>query len=123
VAERYPIKLVRDRIEDAAPNVLHGSIAIWSVGHTTHVKLLKKKLLEEVGEYLVDGGPDELADIMEVVEALAKVAEGVSRNSLDDIKRQKVHERGGFMRGRVMYAELPATTPDQAAKGKGGEER
>src|SRR6201999_2488659 len=55
VAERYPIKLVRDRIRDV-PNVHGGKIGIYAVGSTTRAKLLRAKLLEEVGEYLIDGG-------------------------------------------------------------------
>lgn len=105
--ERYPIKLVRDEIEKAAPNVAGGRVAIWNVGQTSHVRLLKAKLLEEVGEYLVGGGAEELADIQEVIDALAKVAEGCTANSLREIKIRKLRQRGGFMQGRVMYAEPP----------------
>lgn len=105
-AEGYPIKLVRDKVRDL--DCVHdGLVQIWATGRTSHVRLLKQKLLEEVGEYIVGGGAEELADVQEVVEALAKVAEGVSRNQLDEIKRQKLRERGGFMGGHVMYAYPP----------------
>lgn len=110
MGERYPIKLVRDEIENV-PNLVGSEVRIWAVGQTTHIELLKAKLLEEVGEYLIGGGAEELADILEVVETLARVAEGWGPDQLRKAKVRKLRERGGFFGASVMYAE--ATEPRQ----------
>jgi predicted house-cleaning noncanonical NTP pyrophosphatase (MazG superfamily) len=58
-------------------------------------KELDLKLKEEVTEYLTDDNCDELADIMEVVYAIAST-KGVSEKELDEIRLKKKQERGGF---------------------------
>lgn len=110
--ERYPIKLVRDDIAKVAPNVKGGKVELWQVGQTTHVRLLKAKLLEEVGEYIIGGGIEELADIQEVIDALARVAEGHGPDELRAVKVRKLRQRGGFFGGTVMYA-TPAESEEQ----------
>ena len=50
---------------------------------------------EEVGEYHRDKTPEELADILEVVYALAATL-GCSREELERIYQEKHHMRGGF---------------------------
>ncbi|HRH22488.1 MAG TPA: nucleoside triphosphate pyrophosphohydrolase [Candidatus Paceibacterota bacterium] len=54
---------------------------------------LIKKLGEEVAEFSEAGDPEELADVMEVVEALKTLAEYSAVESLRQEKREK---RGGF---------------------------
>jgi predicted house-cleaning noncanonical NTP pyrophosphatase (MazG superfamily) len=54
---------------------------------------LIKKLGEEVAEFSEAGVPEELADVMEVVEALKTLAEYSAVESLRQEKREK---RGGF---------------------------
>lgn len=117
MAERYPIKLVRDRIRDVAPNVHGGSVEIWAVGSTSGKKLLRQKLLEEVGEYLIDPSPDELVDILEVVEALAAKCHGVGFEGLRKAQMQKRRERGAFDDYYVMYA-VPAQPLDSDTGGE-----
>jgi len=70
-----PTKLVRDGVPDAIR--ANGQIPITRTADTEeYVKLLREKLLEEVGEFL-DAGPEgeaeELADVLEVVFALARL--------------------------------------------------
>ena len=86
-------KLVRDRIPEI----------IESTGQIAHVKILEdeeylfeleKKLDEEVGEYHRDKNLEELADILEVVYALAD--EIGSREELMAIFDKKHQARGGF---------------------------
>ena len=63
-------KLVRDRI----PEIIkaNGQTACFSVLDKTQLQAaLKKKLCEEVGEYLDSADLEELADILEVIDALA----------------------------------------------------
>lgn len=101
--EDYCIKLVRSGIVKVA-NVAGASVYFKPVGQTTHLRLLKEKLLEEVGEYLVSPSLSELADILEVVEALAAVDQGAGIKRLHFEQMRKRRERGGFMEGIAMYA-------------------
>ena len=54
-----------------------------------------KKLFEEVEEYKKDRNTDELADIIEVVYALAKL-HGCTPEQLEQIRLDKAQKRGGF---------------------------
>ena len=56
---------------------------------------LTKKLVEEVEEYKKDKNTDELADIMEVVYALASL-HGCTAEELEKIRAEKAEKRGGF---------------------------
>lgn len=87
-------KLVRDRIPEM----------IEAQGETPHIRILEQeeflqhleaKLDEEVGEYHRDKNAEELADILEVVFALAE-ANGCSRAELMEVYQKKHDARGGF---------------------------
>lgn len=56
---------------------------------------LTKKLVEEVEEYKKDKNIDELADIMEVVYALASL-HSCTAEELEKIRAEKAEKRGGF---------------------------
>ncbi len=56
---------------------------------------LGAKLQEEVGEYLSDKTLEELADIIEVIEALAE-NQGSSLNKVLEIKQHKQDKNGAF---------------------------
>lgn len=87
-------KLVRDNIPDIiAANGETPRIRILSDDEYLHH--LEAKLDEEAGEYHRDKTPEELADILEVVFALAE-AGGCSREELMEIYQKKHHIRGGF---------------------------
>lgn len=58
---------------------------------------MEKKLQEEVAEYLESKAPVELADVLEVVEALAENA-GVSFDELLNIKAEKRRTNGAFQK-------------------------
>lgn len=91
-------KLVRDNI----PAIIEdsGQQAVTRVlGHAEYDVALDDKLLEEVNEYLESGELEELADIQEVVLAIAKL-KGLSAADLEVIRRQKADQRGGF-EGRI----------------------
>ena len=95
-------KLVRDRIPDI----------IRAKGETAVVRLaseqeyatkLKEKLSEEVTEYLESGSPEELADIMEVVHALATLT-GHGPADVERLRAEKADARGGFSK-RIILEE------------------
>jgi predicted house-cleaning noncanonical NTP pyrophosphatase (MazG superfamily) len=114
--ERYLIKLVRDRIA-GVPNVIGSELRTWQVGRTTHAKLLKAKLLEEVGEYLLSPSVAELADIYEVLVGLAVIEQGTNIAEVRKVARCKAEERGGFTDATVLFAE-----PRKPKFGKGDDD-
>ena len=87
-------KLVRDKIPEIIEN--NGGTPNYRVlEDQEYLVALEKKLDEEVGEYHRDKTPEELADILEVVYALAATS-GCSREQLMAIYQQKHDNRGGF---------------------------
>ncbi len=87
-------KLVRDRI----PEIISSS------GKTAHTNVLTeaeylteldKKLGEEYAEYQADKSLEELADMLEVMYAIA-VARGYSVEELEAVRREKAEKRGAF---------------------------
>lgn len=98
-------KLVRDNIP--AIILQHGETPITrTLGTAEYQDALRQKLHEEVAEFCVTGHLEELADILEVVYALAAVA-GMSPGQLEAVRQQKLRERGGF-RHRVFLVETQA---------------
>lgn len=101
-------KLVRDRI----PQYLRqkGLVVKSRIANTREYRtLLREKLLEEVAELLRARGKEEmageLADVLEVLEALAKT-EGVTPARLVAKKQAKRKERGGFSKRVVLESVI-----------------
>ena len=91
-------KLVRDKI----PEMIRAqgeSPNIRILEQEEYLHHLEQKLDEEVAEYHRDKNPEELADILEVVYALAE-AIGCSKEELLAVYEKKHTDRGGF-RDRV----------------------
>ena len=87
-------KLVRDRIPQIIRN--GGDIPVTRIlDDEEYLTCLENKLDEEVSEFHRDNNVEELADILEVVYALAE-ADGYSREELNRICNEKRAERGGF---------------------------
>ena len=93
-------KLVRDRI----PEIITengGKCEVVKVKGKEYSRYLCKKLGEEVDEFRVDHNAEELADILEVVFALAADI-GVDECELIDLRNRKREYRGGFEQGIVL---------------------
>lgn len=99
MGKHYPIKLVRDDIENAVGG---GVITYEHADHETHRRLLRRKLIEEAIEYLEDPCVEELADVLEVVEALAYIDLEISSTDLLKVQKEKKWNRGSFDDGVVM---------------------
>ena len=87
-------KLVRDRI----PEIIEaqGEMPCTRIlGEEEYLRCLEAKLDEEAGEYHRDKTAEELADILEVVFALA-AAKGLTREELLALCDAKHAARGGF---------------------------
>ena len=93
-------KLVRARIPEIIREA--GGRPETRVADTAeHVARLRAKLVEESGEYIASGNPEELADVLEVVHALA-AAHGISPAELERLRSAKAAERGGFGKRLVL---------------------
>lgn len=95
-------KLVRDRI----PEIVTASGARPETRVADPVEfraLLRAKLVEEVYEFLEDENPAELADILEVVRALAADL-STGPDELERMREKKVTERGGYDEHIVLLA-------------------
>ncbi len=99
-------KLIRDLVPD-----LYGDQpgAHRTLDDTEFEAALREKLQEEVAEYLASGEVMELADILEVVYALARL-DGVTESQLDYFRAEKAQKRGGF-EGRLWW-DGDVLTPD-----------
>lgn len=87
-------KLVRDNIPDICKkNGQKANVRI--LGDDMYIKELRKKLVEEVNEYLESGNTEELADITEVIDALS-VFGGDSFQTVLKIKKEKAATNGKF---------------------------
>lgn len=87
-------KLVRDKI----PEIIESDgkkCVTRALSQEEYLKELRRKLDEEVQEYHESGDHEELADILEVVYALA-TATGCTEDALNTIRQEKAQKRGGF---------------------------
>lgn len=87
-------KLVRDKI----PQIIEKdncNCKIHIASDLEYTKELEKKLMEETQEYITDKNLEELADIMEVICALAENL-GFTEKDLFNKRNEKNSLRGGF---------------------------
>ena len=96
-------KLVRDRIPEIIEQA--GQTCVCSVlSDDEYLKMLDEKLDEELAEYQESKSMEELADLLEVVRAVAR-ARGSSPEELEEIRRQKAEKRGGFEK-KILLEEV-----------------
>lgn len=87
-------KLVRDKI----PEIIkaEGKTCVTHIlSDEEYIAALETKLNEEVAEYQADRNLEEMADVLEVLEAIC-VAKGYTLDELETMKMKKADERGGF---------------------------
>ena len=87
-------KLVRDKI----PEIIEkdGKTCTCSVlSDEEYLKKLDEKLGEEQAEYQESKSMEELADLLEVMHAVA-AARGSSMEEVEKIRQEKARKRGGF---------------------------
>ena len=88
------MKLIRDNI----PNIIRsaGKKPIYHIALEQEYKeFLKKKLQEEVDEFLLDESVEEIADVLEVLESITK-ANGYNWQEILAAQQKKWRENGGF---------------------------
>lgn len=87
-------KLVRDKI----PQIIEDSgkrCETEVLSGERYLEMLDKKLNEELAEYQQEKSLEELADLLEVLYAVA-VARGYSLKELEQVRAEKKDKRGGF---------------------------
>jgi len=89
-----PNKLVRDKIpeiikKDGKKPVTH------IASDEEYWDRLKDKLVEEVDEFIEESTEEELADIIEVINAICE-HKNFDKDSLEQLRKKKAEERGGF---------------------------
>lgn len=87
-------KLVRDKIPEYIRQK-GGKPVIHVADDVEYWKKLKEKLQEEVAEFLESESKKEIADILEVIEAICQYKE-FDAATLQKIREQKAEERGKF---------------------------
>ena len=118
-------KLVRDKIPDIIR--AHGETPVFSLLDDKQVlPALEQKLDEEVAEYHESGEIEELADILEVIYAIA-ARKGFTQTMLENLRLSKRIRRGGFEKGvflesvqvplRILYYEVGIETPEILGSG------
>ena len=96
-------KLVRDRI----PEIIEGSgktCATCILPQEEYLAALDAKLNEELAEYQESKSMEELADLLEVIRAVAK-ARGSSIDEVETMRRDKAAKRGGFEQ-KILLVEV-----------------
>lgn len=95
-------KLVRDKI----PEYIRGKGGV-PVSHIAdeaeYWEKLKEKLLEEIEEFKEAESPEEFADLMEVIDAIAEYKK-FDQQMIKEIRDKKADERGRF-KNRVILDE------------------
>ena len=96
-------KLVRDNIPWICKN--NGQTPDTKIlNGEEYTSALKAKLYEEVEEYMLDCNIEELADIIEVIEALAE-NQGSSFEEIMELKQHKQKKNGAF-RSRIYLVSV-----------------
>ncbi len=96
-------KLVRDCIPDIIE--ADGKTCVCeTLSDEDYIALLDQKLNEELAEYQESKSLEELADLLEVMQAVVK-ARGWTLEELEQIRADKVAKRGGFEK-KILLKEV-----------------
>lgn len=107
------VKIVRDDMERWLPDTAPVYRRIESAEVTR--RELRKKLVEECAEYLLDPSVGELADLLEMLHALAAHDLGVVWTEVTREMMEKAGERGGIS-NMAMYVETVASPRHEGDK-------
>jgi predicted house-cleaning noncanonical NTP pyrophosphatase (MazG superfamily) len=97
-------KLVRDGIPEIIEANGKRAICETIAEDKEYIRLLKEKLVEEMNEFLESDDVAELADMGEVMHALLEY-KGVSVETFQRIRLEKLEKRGGFKK-RLLLKEV-----------------
>jgi len=96
-------KLVRDRIPEIIESA--GKTCTTDIlSPEDYLRMIDSKLDEELAEYHKDQNIEELADLLEVINAAA-IARGYSLQELEQVRAEKAAKRGGFEK-RILLKDV-----------------
>lgn len=96
-------KLIRDKIPEIIKQ--DRSVPITHIANDQEYwSKLKEKLKEEVDEFLRNSTEEELADVLEVINAICDFKK-IDRQKLELLRKNKAKERGGFKK-RIILEEV-----------------
>lgn len=96
-------KLVRDKIPEIIKQ--KGKTPMTHIANNEEYKeKLYEKLKEEIEEFLKEDNQHELADILEVINAICNL-KNISQKELELIRKEKVKERGSF-KDKIILEEV-----------------
>lgn len=101
-------KLVRDRI----PEIIEAdgkTCVSATLSNEDYIALLDQKLNEELAEYQESKSLEELADLLEVMQAVVK-ARGWTLDELEQVRADKAAKRGGFAK-KILLKEVREKKP------------
>ena len=93
-----PTKTYHKLIRDHIPEIINadGKICVCeTLADEDYMHLLDQKLNEELAEYQESKSLEELADLLEVMQAVVK-ARGWTLEELEQVRADKAAKRGGF---------------------------
>ena len=96
-------KLVRDRI----PEIIEAdgkTCVSATLSNEDYIALLDQKLNEELAEYQESKSLEELADLLEVMQAVVK-ARGWTLDELEQVRADKAAKRGGLAK-KILLKEV-----------------
>lgn len=117
--EAHPrlVKVVRDNVG----GLLDDSRVIYKPveNRSMLVAALRQKLIEEAVEYVVNPSIGELADVLEVIRALADFDLGIRFDRVQDEALDKRLDRGGFHDGVGMFVTSTASPRHEGEHAEG----
>lgn len=87
-------KLVRDKIIDII-KAKNQNPQYHILSEEEYIDELHKKLFEEANEFVEADDPEEMADLLEVIYAIAEFRK-INLNEVEQIRLEKREKRGGF---------------------------
>lgn len=93
-------KLVRDKIIKTI-KAQGKPCKYYIASEEEYWKKLKEKLLEECNEFIEDNNENEIADILEIIDAICKFKKW-KKKDITKIKKQKAKERGKFNKRLIL---------------------
>ena len=96
-------KLVRDRIPEIIES--DGKTCVTeTLSDARYLEMLDAKLNEELAEYQESKSLEELADLLEVLQAVV-LARGWTWEQLEEVRQKKAAKRGGFEK-KILLKEV-----------------